>query len=107
MQYIDPDLCDEYSIPQCDARLPNSQELLPSTIVLDFMYGAAVYNVWKGDKNKVDERMEEFYENQHLPILKMSHETYSLSTSSEDSHDDTDTDPTYMPSSGHVPARPE
>jgi len=64
------------------------------------MYGAAVCNMWKGDKNMVDERMEECYENLHLPILNTSHATDSPSptTGSEDSYDDTDIDPTYTPS---------
>jgi hypothetical protein len=95
MQYIDLIPHDGYSVPQCDARLPNSEELLPPTVVLDFMYGATVYNKWKGDKNLVDERMEECYENLHLPILNMSSNSPSpTTTSSEDSYDDTDIDPT-------------
>lgn len=56
-------------IPQCDARIAGTGTSLPSTVILDFMYGVAAYRRWGSGqdiKEVMERRFAERYES--VPI---------------------------------------
>ena len=53
MQYLDSRR--RLPPPSPDAHLVGSEDLLLPAMLLDYMYGAAAYNLWKSDPDSVHE----------------------------------------------------
>jgi hypothetical protein len=66
MQHLEPDTSSDPH-PDDDARLPDGDSS-PPALILDFMYGAAAYQLWKS--NGVHESLLSYYSNHYKDLLK-------------------------------------
>jgi len=61
MQNLKPD--DSYcSVPDTDAFLTAPEESLPPAIILDYVFGAAAYKLWKSNPDENHEKMRAYHE---------------------------------------------
>ena len=81
-QHFVPASADE-QVPNHDAHLVGTEDLLPPAVILDYFYGVAVYRCWRSDKNRVPEILVSYFREHYEPILRQAH-PYLLMTPTMD-----------------------
>jgi hypothetical protein len=67
MQNLEPD--DSYCpVPDTDALLTAPEESLPPAIILDYVFGAAAYKLWKSSPDETHAKMRAYHE-AHYQVL--------------------------------------
>jgi hypothetical protein len=91
-------------VPNHDARLVGTEDLLPPAVVLDYFYGVAAYQCWRSDKDSVPEVLESYFREHYEPILRQEHPipTDDTDNGQEDTNgDDGSDDPSWYSTSTH------
>jgi hypothetical protein len=68
LQHLEPDT-GRYPRPDDDARLPDGDSS-PPALILDYMYGAAVYRLWKSNGARAHESLLTYHSNHYKDLLK-------------------------------------
>ncbi|KAI0255672.1 hypothetical protein BJV78DRAFT_1172425 [Lactifluus subvellereus] len=71
MQHLVEDL--SYApVPDLDAHLTSAEELFPPAIILDYVYGAAAYQLWKSNQQVHEKLQTYFTDNYQLTLRRWS-----------------------------------